>query len=59
VGRQGEEAIRIVHNFVDPIVKAALKKKKRSKESPLKGTENVTLLEDLVNQTDGMHLVFF
>jgi hypothetical protein len=50
--------MRIVHDFVDPVVKAALHKKRRSKESPLEATENVTLLDDLVNQTDGMHLVF-
>jgi hypothetical protein len=51
--------MRIVHDFVNPVVKAALTKKRRSKESPPEGTENVTLLDDLVNQTDGIHLVSF
>jgi hypothetical protein len=51
--------MRIVHDFFNPVVKAALDKKSLSKEAPPEDHENVTLLDDLVNQIDGMHFVFF
>jgi hypothetical protein len=51
-----KKQMRIVYDFVDPVVKAALEKKRLNASIP-DDEENVTLLDDLVKQTDGMHSV--
>ena len=48
-----KKPMRVVHDFIDPIVAAAISRKKEEMLSPSLDRDDETLLENLVNSTEG------
>lgn len=48
-----KKPMRVVHDFIDPIVAAAINRKKEEMRSPSLDRDDETLLENLVNSTEG------
>jgi hypothetical protein len=48
-----KKPMKVVHDFIDPIVAAAISRKKEEMLSPSLDRDDETLLENLVNSTEG------
>ena len=54
-----KKPMRVVHDFIDPIVAAAISRKKEEMLSPSLDRDDETLLENLVNSTEGLSVGSF